>query len=52
MSKKICKECKKEFEAGYSGSKYPRRYCDKCAKERKKAYADIHNISADDCEEE
>ena len=25
--------------------------CDKCSKERKKAYANIHNISAKDCED-
>jgi len=49
---KTCKDCKKEFEAKPSyNPKYQRKYCDKCSKERKKAFADIHNISADDCED-
>lgn len=53
MSKKICKDCKKEFEAKYSfNTKYARLYCDKCSKERKKAYENIHNIKAEDCEDE
>ena len=52
MQKKItCKDCKKEF-VQLKPSRYPRRYCDKCSAERKKAYEDIHNITADDCEEE
>lgn len=49
--KKICKDCKKEFEAK-TNSRYPRKYCDKCSAERKKAFEDIHLINADDCEEE
>lgn len=52
MAKKICKDCKKEFEAKMTSSRYPKKYCDACSAERKKAYADIHLISADDCEEE
>lgn len=53
MAKKICRECKKEFEAKPNYfSKYPRKYCDKCSKERKKAYEDIHNVTMDDCEDE
>jgi hypothetical protein len=53
MAIRTCKDCKKEFEAKSTyGSKYPRRYCDECAKERKKSYADIHNITASDCEDE
>lgn len=47
---KTCRDCKKEFEAK-SNSRYPRRYCDKCSKERKKAYESIHLIKAGDCEE-
>lgn len=47
---KICKDCKKEFTQK-STSRYPRRYCDACSAERKKAYEDIHNISVDDCED-
>jgi hypothetical protein len=53
MVKKICRECKKEFEAKQSyNPRYPRKYCDKCAKERREAYEDIHNVSAEDCEDE
>lgn len=50
MAKKTCRDCKKEFEAK-STSRYPRKYCDKCSAIRKKEYANIHMISADDCEE-
>lgn len=51
--KKVCKDCKKEFELkSPSNSRYPRKYCDKCSAERKKAFEDIHLVSADDCEEE
>lgn len=50
MVKKKCKECGKEFEAP-TNSRYPRRYCDKCSAERKKAYEKIHLISVDECEE-
>lgn len=47
---KVCKDCKKEFvEKG--NSRYPRKYCDKCSAERKKAYENIHEISVDDCED-
>jgi hypothetical protein len=52
MKVKTCRDCKKEFTPKSSFSRYPQKYCDKCAKERREAYADIHNISADDCEEE
>jgi hypothetical protein len=53
MPKKICRDCKKEFEAksAYS-TKYAQKYCEKCAKERREAYADIHNVTAGDCEDE
>ena len=50
MTIKLCKDCKKEFEAPEK-SRYPRKYCDKCSAERKKAYGDIHMITADECEE-
>lgn len=53
MAKKICRDCKKEFETKSNfNSRYVKKYCDKCSKERKEAYADIHNVSADDCEDE
>jgi hypothetical protein len=53
MPTKICRDCKQEFEVKSTyNSRYPKKYCDKCAKERREAYADIHNVSADDCEDE
>lgn len=51
MAIKICKDCKKEFEAK-STSRYPRKYCDKCSKQRKKDYENIYLVNASDCEEE
>jgi len=51
MSTKTCKDCKKEFQF-VKTSRYLRKYCDKCSKERKKAYEDIYLIGANDCEEE
>ncbi len=50
MVKQKCKDCKKEFEANLN-ARYPRKYCDKCSAERKKAYENIHLISAEDCED-
>jgi hypothetical protein len=51
MAKRTCKDCKKEFEAKVN-ARYPRKYCDKCSAERKKAYEEIYNVTADECEEE
>ena len=53
MPTKTCRECKKKFEdkSGYS-SKYAKKYCDKCSKERKKYYSNLHLIKAEDCEED
>ena len=45
-----CADCGKEFETPKK-ARYPRKYCDKCSKERKKAYEDIHLITAEECEE-
>lgn len=50
MVKKKCKDCKKEFEAN-PNLRYPRKYCDKCSAERKKAYKNIHLITASQCED-
>ena len=47
---KKCKDCGKEFEQT-SNSRYPRKYCDKCSKQRKKDYEEIYKITADECEE-
>ncbi len=48
--KKKCKDCGKEFETE-KNSRYLRKYCDKCSKERKKAYEKIYMVTADECEE-
>lgn len=45
-----CKDCKKEFVVS-TNSRYPRKYCDKCSKERKKAYENISDITVDECED-
>ena len=50
MELKICVECGKEFNS-LEDSKYKRKYCDKCSKQRKKDYKNIHLIAADECEE-
>jgi len=51
MEKEIkCKDCGKECVVK-TNTRYPRKYCDKCSAERKKAYEDIHLISIDDCED-
>jgi len=51
MEKEIkCKDCGKEFVTK-ANARYPRKYCDKCSAERKKAYEDIHLISIEDCED-
>lgn len=50
MVMKACRDCKKEFEQN-KNLRYPRKYCDKCSAERKKAYENIHEISIDECEE-
>ncbi|MEK6885389.1 MAG: hypothetical protein AABX17_00300 [Nanoarchaeota archaeon] len=53
MVTKICRDCKKEFEAKSNFNKqYVRKYCDKCAKERKKSYENIHTVCASDCDDE
>jgi len=50
MVKKECKDCGKEFEVN-PNARYPRKYCDKCSKKRKKDYENIHLITAGECEE-
>ena len=51
MTIKTCKECKKEFEAGFN-SKYPRKYCDKCSKQRKKDYDNLYSVKFEDCDDD
>ena len=50
MVEKQCKDCGKMFEEKQN-SRYPRKYCDKCSKKRKKDYENIHLISIKDCED-
>jgi len=45
-----CKECGKEFRAS-KNSKYKRKYCNKCSKQRKKDYQNIHLVTVDECED-
>ncbi len=45
-----CKECGKEFEQPLR-ARYPRKFCDKCSKERKKAYEELWKVTADECED-
>jgi len=47
---KVCRDCKKEFEQD-SHARFQRKYCEKCSKERKAAYAKIDEISIEDCED-
>ena len=50
MLKKVkCKDCKKEFSVK-PNVRFPRKYCDKCGKERKKAWENVHEIKFEDCE--
>tara|TARA_Y100000310_G_C20624302_1_gene785018 strand:- start:1394 stop:1549 length:156 start_codon:yes stop_codon:yes gene_type:complete len=48
--KRKCKDCNKEFKAE-TKSRYYKKYCDKCSKQRKKDYENICTITADECEE-
>jgi len=47
--KKKCNDCGKEFE--YIKGKYDRKYCDKCSKQRKKDYENLHLVEFEDCED-
>lgn len=47
---KICRDCKCEFKQD-SNERFQKKYCDKCSKERKVAYANIHEISIEDCDD-
>jgi len=50
--KKIkCKQCKKKFIVTNFNPRYPRMYCDSCAKERKKLWENRHLIKFEDCED-
>ena len=45
-----CKDCGKEFETK-PNARYPRKYCDKCSKKRKKDYEALWKVKAEDCED-
>jgi hypothetical protein len=45
-----CKDCGKTAMVN-ANSRYPRKYCDKCSKQRKKDYENIHLIKIEDCED-
>ena len=47
---KVCRDCKKEFQQD-SLARFQKKYCDKCSKERKAAYANIHEVSIEDCDD-
>jgi len=48
---KKCKECGTEFEQSPK-ARYPRKFCDKCSKQRKKAYEELWKVTADECDDE
>jgi predicted amidophosphoribosyltransferase len=47
MKKKVCPDCKKEFEFNPSG-RFVRKYCTKCGKKRKKAWDNQWKIKFED----
>ena len=51
MAKKICRDCKKEFETKAT-ARYQRKFCDKCSKQRKKDYDNLYKVKAEDCDDE
>ena len=46
-----CKDCGKSFEI-VKTSRYTRKYCDKCSKQRKKDYENLYLVNAEDCDDE
>ncbi len=48
--KKKCRQCRKEF-VQKAVARFQRKYCDKCSKERKKAYENLWKVKASDCED-
>ena len=45
-----CKDCGTEF-IQKATARFPRKYCDKCSKKRKKDYENLWKVKAEDCEE-
>jgi len=50
IKKKICPDCKKEFDFD-TLARFKRKYCLKCSAERKKAYEKIGDIKIEECED-
>ncbi len=51
MEKEIkCKDCGKTFKYTFN-PRYPRKFCNVCSKERKKAWENRHKIKFEDCED-
>ena len=46
-----CKDCGKEFEI-IKKTRYPRKYCDKCSKQRKKDYDNLYSVKFEDCDDD
>ena len=46
----ICGDCGKEFKYTVH-PRYPRKYCDACSKERKKAWENRHEMKFEDGED-
>ena len=52
MKKTIkCADCKEEFEIDSAKSRYKRKYCKKCSKQRKKDYENLWQVKAKDCDD-
>ena len=47
-----CRDCGKMFINKKPTSRYTRKYCDKCSKQRKKDYENLYKVSAKDCDDE
>jgi hypothetical protein len=51
MPIKVCHDCKKEFEVSEK-SRFKRKYCDKCSKQRKKDYENLYSVKFEECDED
>ena len=46
-----CRSCGKIFETKKT-ARYARKYCEKCSKENKKYYDNLHTVKFSDCEDD
>ena len=46
-----CRDCGKDFELK-KVSRYQRKYCDKCSKQRKKDYDNLYSVKFEECDED